>query len=113
MKQADKTGRSRVAKRGERREYAPGRRLVGGQNPMKHDGDDARPHEGNPRDLDLVAKRLRDIQRGKRGDVRWSMSRHTAERALEAIRLEDDRPPRSPYHRSAKSRRRKRSKRLL
>jgi len=110
MKQADKTGRRRVAKRGERSEYAPGRRPVGGQHPMKHDGDDARGPGGDARDLDLVAKRLRDIQRGKRGDVRWSMSRQTAERAIEAIRLEEDRPP---YQRSAKSRRRKRGKRLL
>jgi hypothetical protein len=112
MKQADKTGRSRVAKRGERSEYAPGRRPVGGQNPMKNDGDDARTsgQGGNAGDLDLVAKRLRDIQRGKRGDVRWGMSRQTAERAIEAIRPEEDRPP---YQRSAKSRRRKRSKRLL
>ena len=75
---------------------------------MKHDGDDARSREA--REMDLVAKRLRDIQRGKRGHVRWGMSRHTAERAIEAIRLEE---PRSPYHRSAKTRRRKRSKRLL
>jgi hypothetical protein len=75
---------------------------------MKPDGDDTRP--GKAGEMDLVAKRLRDIQRGKRGDVRWSMSRQTAERAIEAIRLEEPRPP---YHRSAKSRRRKRSKRLL
>ena len=75
---------------------------------MKHDGGDAPKQAAG--DLDLVAKRLRDIQRGKRGDVRWGMSRHTAERALEAIRLEEPKPP---YHRSAKARRRKRSKRLL
>ena len=62
------------------------------------------------RDMDLVAKRVRDIQRGKRGHVRWAMSRHTAERAIEAIRPEVEKPP---YSRSAKARRRKRSKRLL
>jgi hypothetical protein len=61
------------------------------------------------RDVDLVAKRLRDIQRGKRGDVRWGISRHTAERAIEAIRLEE----KAPYRRSSKARRRKRNKRLL
>lgn len=61
-------------------------------------------------ELDAVAKRLRDIQRRKRGHVRWSVSRHTAERAIEAIRLDEEK---TPYRRSAKSRRRKRSKRLL
>jgi hypothetical protein len=75
---------------------------------MKRDGDDVR--KGKAGEMDLVAKRLRDIQRGKRGDIRWGMSRHTAERAIEAIRLDEER---SPYLRSAKSRRRKRSKRLL
>ena len=75
---------------------------------MRDDGDNSRGRE--PRNIDMVAKRLRDIQRGKRGDVRWGMSRHTAERAIEAIRLEE---PRGAYSRSAKSRRRKRSKRLL
>jgi hypothetical protein len=76
---------------------------------MKQDGETP-PRKGKAGEMDLVAKRLRDIQRGKRGDVRWSMSRHTAERALEAIRLEADQPP---YRPSAKSRRRKRGKRLL
>ena len=75
---------------------------------MKHDGDDARA--GNSREMELVAKRVREIQRGKRGDVRWGMSRHTAERAIEAIRLEEEK---APYRRSPKARRRKRSKRLL
>lgn len=109
MKQPMKTGRSRgtVAGRGERSEYAPVRRPVGGQDLMKQDGD---ARKGKAGEMDLVAKRLRDIQRGKRGDVRWSMSRQTAERAIEAIRLEADRPP---YRPSAKSRRRKRGKRLL
>jgi hypothetical protein len=74
---------------------------------MNEDGGGA--HEPEP-DLDLVAKRLRDIQRGKRGEVRWGLSRHTAERAIEAIRIDEEKVP---YRRSAKSRRRKRSKRLL
>lgn len=108
MKQPMKTGRGRVAGRGERSEYAPGRRLVGGQQRMKHDDGGAGKRDAG--DFDLVAKRVRDIQRGKRSDVRWGMSRQTAERAIEAIRLEE---AKSPYHRSAKSRRRKRSKRLL
>jgi hypothetical protein len=75
---------------------------------MKHDGDDVPRRES--RDVDLVTKRVREIQRGKRGHVRWGMSRHTAERALEAIRLEE---PKAPYRQSSKARRRKRSKRLL
>ena len=75
---------------------------------MKDDRDDPRRQE--TRDMDLVAKRVHEIQRGKRGHVRWGMSRHTAERALEAIRLED---PKAPYRQSSKARRRKRSKRLL
>jgi len=110
MKQPRKTGRGRVrvAGRGERSEYAPRRRPVGGQDPMKPDEDE--PQKRQTGELDQVAKRLREIQRGKRGDVRWGMSRHTAERAIEAIRLEAERPP---YQRSAKGRRRKRSKRLL
>ncbi len=109
MKQPMKTGKSRgrVAGRGERSEYAPGPRPVGGQDRMKHDGD---VRKGKAGEIDLVAKRLRDIQRGKRGHVRWGMSRHTAERAIEAIRLEEEK---LPYLRSAKSRRRKRAKRLL
>jgi len=74
---------------------------------MNEDGGGA--HEAEP-DLDLVAKRLRDIQRGKRGEVRWGLSRHTAERAIEAIRIDEEKVP---YRQSAKSRRRKRSKRLL
>ena len=75
---------------------------------MKDDRDDTRRQA--TRDMDLVAKRVREIQRGKRGHVRWGMSRHTAERAIEAIRLEE---AKLPYRRSAKARRRKRSKRLL
>lgn len=108
MRQPMKTGRTRgrVAGRAERSEYAPGRRSVGGEHLMKHDDAPTR----DPRDVDLVAKRVREIQRGKRGAVRWGMSRHTAERALEAIRLEE---PRAPYRQSSKARRRKRSKRLL
>ena len=110
MKQPMKTGmdRGRVASRDERSEYAPRRGSVGGRDPMKKGDDDVRGQEAP--NLDQVARRLRDIQRGKRGHVRWGMSRHTAERAIEAIRLEAEKPP---YSRSAKARRRKRSKRLL
>ncbi|HVA58303.1 MAG: hypothetical protein WBQ26_09065 [Gemmatimonadaceae bacterium] len=65
--------------------------------------------ERNPDD-DTLRKRLERIQREKRPGVRWKLSRHTAEQALMAISETVLRPP---YRRSAKSRRRKRTKRLL
>ncbi|HVX41458.1 MAG TPA: hypothetical protein VHB25_17970 [Gemmatimonadaceae bacterium] len=58
-------------------------------------------------DLDEVAARLRQIQAAKRNRIRWKISRHTAEMAIDAIE------PRAPHRRSAKARRRKRNKRLL
>ena len=57
-----------------------------------------------------VRARLEKIQRDKRSRVRWELSRHTAEQALVAL---SDIVSREPYRRSAKSRRRKRYKRLL
>ncbi|MGH7671173.1 MAG: hypothetical protein ACRENQ_16945 [Gemmatimonadaceae bacterium] len=57
-----------------------------------------------------VREQLEKIQRDKRAGVRWQLSRHTAERALVAIR---DEPSRAPYQPSSKTRRRKRHKRLL
>lgn len=63
-----------------------------------------------PEDLAEVQRQLEALQRRKRGDVRWSMSRHTAERAIEAITP----PDADPVRRGAgKRRRRKRHKRLL
>lgn len=70
-------------------------------------GEDAPMHE-QPDDLAAVKERLAEIQKRKRGRMRWNMSRHTAELALGAL---VDRPPRDRP--SAKSRRRKRHKRLL
>jgi hypothetical protein len=61
-----------------------------------------------PSDLTVVQQRLEEIQRRKRGRMRWGMSKHTAELALGALREE---PPR--HGRSSKRRRRKRHKRLL
>jgi len=61
-----------------------------------------------PPALDDVRRRLNEIQARKRGRIRWGMSRHTAELALRAL---DDGP--TGYRPSAKSRRRKRRKRLL
>ncbi len=69
------------------------------------------PSKGE-RDQDdrALRERLEKIRRDKRPGVRWKLSRHTAEQALMAI---SDLAPRPPYRRSAKSRRRKRAKRLL
>lgn len=61
-----------------------------------------------PAELAAVKQRLDEIQRRKRGRIRWSISKHTAELALGAL---VDRPPRSGP--PAKSRHRKRHKRLL
>lgn len=53
--------------------------------------------------------RLAAIQKEKRGRIRWSMSHHTAELAIRAI---EGRVAVS-YRPGSKSRRRKRTKRLL
>ncbi|MGH7635275.1 MAG: hypothetical protein ACRENC_16180 [Gemmatimonadaceae bacterium] len=63
-----------------------------------------------PEDLAEVQRQLEEIQRRKRGDARWSMSRHTAERAIEAIAPRDAELERRG---DGKRRRRKRHKRLL
>ena len=59
-------------------------------------------------DIEEVEERVKEIQRQKRGRVRWTVSRHTAELALDAVIGE--RGPRKP---SSKGRRRKKRKRLL
>ena len=64
-----------------------------------------------PEDLAEVQRQLEEIQRRKRGDVRWSMSRHTAERAIEAIAPSEAAEPERGG--DGKRRRRKRHKRLL
>ena len=63
-----------------------------------------------PSDVEEVQRRLGEIQRRKRNDVRWTISRHTAELAMEAIV-----PAREaePAKSKGKSRRRKRRKRML
>ena len=63
-----------------------------------------------PQDLEEVQRRLEEIQRRKRGGIRWQMSRHTAELAIEAIEAA---APEPPPHGNGKPRRRKRRKRLL
>jgi hypothetical protein len=65
--------------------------------------------EESPAELGAVAERLSELQRRKRGTVRWHMSRDTAERAIAAI---IDGPHQRPTT-GSKSRRRKRHKRLL
>ena len=61
-----------------------------------------------PDEIEEVEERVREIQREKRGQIRWTASRHTAELALVAVVGE----PKSKRP-SAKGRRRKRKKRLL
>jgi len=58
-------------------------------------------------DLDEVRRRVEEIQRRKRNRIQWRIGRHTAELAIEAIE------ERGKPLRNAKSRRRKRKKRLL
>ena len=73
------------------------------------DGEDVRVSESD--NIDEVRRRLEEIQQHKRGRVRWSVSRHTAELAL--VALDERRPAREAPAKSGKSRRRKRRKRLL
>jgi hypothetical protein len=63
-----------------------------------------------PNDLAEVQRRLQEIQRRKRGRVRWGMSKDTAELAIVALEEHGPEPPRSS---TGKPRRRKRHKRLL
>lgn len=68
------------------------------------------PMSDEPADLKEVQRRLQEIQRRKRGRIRWQIGKHTAEMAIEAL----ERPAKSsPSRRSGKQRRRKRWKRLL
>lgn len=69
----------------------------------------------DPKDLEEVQRRLNEIQTRKRGDVRWHMSRNTAERAIEAIAGPPPSDPGLATQRAGtgKQRRRKRRKRLL
>jgi hypothetical protein len=68
-----------------------------------------KPPPSDRSEQDPVRERLDDLRRDKQERVRWGMSRHTAERAMEAIKVEA--PPARAT--SSKSRRRKRHKRLL
>ena len=61
-------------------------------------------------DLDDVQQRVEEIQRARRGGIRWRITKHTAELTMRALAGTGGRPPHTP---SAKSRRRKRHKRLL
>ncbi|HEY4128999.1 MAG TPA: hypothetical protein VGM50_00160 [Gemmatimonadaceae bacterium] len=81
---------------------------------MRDLGDEDGPQQdaqGEP-DLEAVRQRLAEIQETKRGRVRWTVSRKTAEMAL--VALEDFGPPsKGSGSGSGKARRRKRFKRLL
>ena len=61
-----------------------------------------------PDDIEEVEKRVKEIRSQKRGRIRWTASRHTAELALGAVIGEPG--PKKP---SSKGRRRKKRKRLL
>ncbi|MDB4906323.1 MAG: hypothetical protein JWO05_1107 [Gemmatimonadetes bacterium] len=41
--------------------------------------------EAQPRELEAVRARLSEIQKGKRGRVRWQITKHTAELAIRGI----------------------------
>jgi hypothetical protein len=69
-------------------------------------GEDAMTDE--PDDLGEVQRRLQDIQRRKRGRIRWQIGKHTAELAIDAIEGRERRD-----RVNGKTRRRKRRKRLL
>lgn len=79
------------------------------REPTKGERSPASPASGGDEEP-AVRERLARIQREKRAEMRWGLSRHTAERALVAI---SPAPARSAYRPSSKSRRRKRTKRLL
>jgi hypothetical protein len=70
-------------------------------------GEDA-PMSDDPRELDEVARRVGEIQRQRRGRLRWHIGKHTAELAIDALELTN-----SATRRNGKPRRRKRRKRLL
>jgi hypothetical protein len=63
-----------------------------------------------PNDLEEVQRRLHEIQNRKRAETRWTISRHTAEMAMDAIA---EPRPSSTAKSNGKSRRRKRRKRML
>jgi len=62
-------------------------------------------------DLTEVQRRLKEIQIRNRGRIRWNVSKHTAEMAIEAIAAGVT--SRAAGRASGKQRRRKRHKRLL
>jgi hypothetical protein len=61
-----------------------------------------------PDNLEEVQRKLSEIRSRKRGRVRWNISRHTAEIALDAIL-----PPATKEPLAGKPRRRKKKKRFL
>jgi hypothetical protein len=68
--------------------------------------DDAQ--DGAP--IEDVRDRVEQIQRKRRSGIRWRITKHTAELAIRALEAS---PGPSQPRKSAKSRRRKRHKRLL
>ena len=65
------------------------------------------PLDPNTAEMEVMQRRILDIQERRRGRIRWQLGKHTAEVAIAAMMSAE------PYRRSGKARRRKRNKRLL
>ena len=61
----------------------------------------------NTDEMQVMKRRIVDIQTRRRDRIRWHITKHTAEIAIAALATA------APYRKSAKCRRRKRRKRLL
>jgi hypothetical protein len=83
--------------------------VLGLGNMRKNDESREASMSDAPKDLEEVQRRLNEIQSRKRGETRWTISRHTAEMAMEAI----SEPRGAAAKSTGKSRRRKRRKRML
>jgi predicted fused transcriptional regulator/phosphomethylpyrimidine kinase len=65
------------------------------------------PLPPNTAEMEAMQGRILAIQERRRGRIRWHITKHTAELAIAALMRT------KPYRQSGKSRRRKRTKRLL
>lgn len=61
----------------------------------------------NTDEMEVMKRRIVDIQERRRGRIRWHITKHTAELAIAALMRTE------PYRASGKCNRRKRTKRLL
>jgi hypothetical protein len=65
------------------------------------------PPPPNTGEMEIMQRRIQDIQERRRDRIRWHITKHTAELAIAALMRSE------PYRKSGKCRRRKRTKRLL